>query len=113
MGNLNSLRDWGHARDYIEMQWLMLQKEKPKDYVIATGEQHTVREFILMSASHLGIQLEFEGEGDEEIGIVKNVIGNKAPHVSNGDKIIRVDARYYRPAEVDSLLGDSNLAKKN
>ena len=112
MGNLNSLRDWGHARDYIEMQWLMLQKEKPKDYVIATGEQHTVREFILMSASHLGIQLEFEGEGDEEIGIVKNVIGNKAPHVSNGDIIIRVDARYYRPAEVDSLLGDSNLAKK-
>ena len=112
LGNLSSLRDWGHANDYIKMQWMMLQQEKPKDYVIATGKQHSVREFIIWAARALGIELKFVGKGINEIGIVAEISGELPLKVSVGDKIIRVHERYFRPAEVDSLLGDPSKAKK-
>lgn len=111
MGNIDSLRDWGHAKDYVRMQWLMLQQEQPEDFVIATGVQYSVREFIFWAAQHLGITLRFEGEGVDEVGIVDSVIGNDAPAVAEGDLIIRIDPRYFRPAEVDTLLGDPTKAK--
>jgi len=111
MGNIDSLRDWGHAKDYVRMQWMMLQQEKPEDYVIATGVQYSVREFIMWSAAELGIQLEFSGEGIHEIGKVVSIEGDKAPHVSVGDVIVRIDPRYFRPSEVDTLLGDPSKAK--
>lgn len=113
MGNLDSLRDWGHAKDYVRMQWMMLQQETPKDYVIATGVQYSVREFIDKSAKQLGITLNFEGEGISEKGIVKSVDGDKAPAVSIGDVIVEIDPRYFRPAEVETLLGDPALAKSD
>jgi GDPmannose 4,6-dehydratase len=113
LGNLSSLRDWGHAKDYVKMQWMMLQKENPKDYVIATGKQHSVREFIMWSANALGIELEFVGKGIEEFGIVVGVSGQLSPKVSVGEKIIKVHPRYFRPTEVDSLLGDASKAKKD
>ncbi|RIY33362.1 GDP-mannose 4,6-dehydratase [Psittacicella gerlachiana] len=112
MGNLNSLRDWGHARDYVRMQWLMLQQEHPEDFVIATGKQITVREFITLAAKELGITLEFKYQGVEEIGIVTKVEGDKAVAVKEGDVIIKVDSRFFRPAEVDTLLGDPYKAKE-
>lgn len=112
MGNLNSLRDWGHARDFIVMQWMMLQQEQPEDYVIATGQQHSIREFISWSAAVLGISLTFEGEGENEVGVVSDVEGDMAPCVKPGDTIIRVDKRYFRPAEVETLLGDPSLARE-
>lgn len=112
MGNIDSLRDWGHARDYVHMQWLMLQQEAPEDFVIATGLQYSVREFITWSAQHLGITLRFEGEGEAEIGIVEAVEGEDAPAVKVGDVIVRIDPRYFRPAEVDTLLGDPTRAKE-
>ena len=112
MGNLNALRDWGHAKDYVRMQWLMLQQEKPKDFVIATGEQFSVRKFLEMSANELGIQLEFTGTGVDEVATVKNIKGDKAPALKIGDPIVRVDPRYFRPTEVETLLGDPSLAKK-
>lgn len=112
MGNIDSLRDWGHAKDYVRMQWLMLQQKQPDDFVIATGIQYSVREFITWSAQHLGIALRFEGSGADEIGIVEAVSGNDAPSVEPGDVIIRVDPRYFRPAEVDTLLGDPTKAKE-
>lgn len=111
MGNIDSLRDWGHAKDYVRMQWLMLQQETPEDFVIATGKQYSVREFIVWSASHLGIALSFEGEGANEIGVVTAVVGDNAPSVKLGDVIVRIDPRYFRPSEVETLLGDPAKAK--
>lgn len=112
MGNIDSLRDWGHAKDYVRMQWMMLQQEQPEDFVIATGVQYSVREFISWSAQHLGVTLRFEGEGVEEIGIVESISGDDAPEVHVGDVIVRIDPRYFRPAEVDTLLGDPTRAKE-
>lgn len=112
MGNIDSLRDWGHAKDYVRMQWMMLQQETAEDFVIATGVQYSVREFITWSARHLGITLRFEGEGEAEIGIVEAVEGKDAPAVKAGDVIVRIDPRYFRPAEVDTLLGDPTRAKE-
>jgi len=111
MGNLSALRDWGHAKDYVRMQWLMLQQEKPEDYVIATGVQYSVRQFIEWSASELGITLRFVGEGKDEQAIVDSVVGDKAPALKKGDVIVRVDPRYFRPTEVETLLGDPSKAK--
>lgn len=112
MGNVDSLRDWGHAKDYVRMQWMMLQQEQPEDFVIATGVQYSVREFIAWSAQHLGITLRFTGEGVDEVGIVEAVTGDDAPSVSVGDVIVRIDPRYFRPAEVETLLGDPAKAKE-
>ncbi len=112
MGNIDALRDWGHAKDYVEMQWMMLQQDKPEDFVIATGKQYSVRTFINWAANELGITLRFEGEGVDEIGIVEDVSGTKAPEVKPGDVIIRIDPRYFRPAEVETLLGDPTKSKK-
>jgi GDPmannose 4,6-dehydratase len=111
MGNMDSLRDWGHAKDYVRMQWMMLQQEQAEDFVIATGLQYSVRQFIHWSAAELGITLRFEGHGTEERGIVEQILGNKAPALKPGDIIVRVDPRYFRPAEVDTLLGDPAKAK--
>lgn len=111
MGNIDSLRDWGHAKDYVRMQWMMLQQEHPEDFVIATGVQYTVRQFITWSAAELGIKLRFEGKGVDEVGIVEAVSGDKAPAVEVGDTIVRIDPRYFRPAEVETLLGDPSKAK--
>ena len=112
MGNMDALRDWGHAKDYVRMQWMMLQQDKPEDFVIATGKQYSVREFIRWSARELGIELEFEGEGLTERGVVKGLIGDSAPAVSLGQVIVRIDPRYFRPAEVETLLGDPTKAKE-
>ena len=111
MGNIDALRDWGHAKDYVRMQWMMLQQETPEDFVIATGKQYSVREFIIWSAAELGITLEFSGEGAREIGTVAAVTGDKAPAVKPGDVLLRIDPRYFRPAEVETLLGDPAKAK--
>lgn len=111
MGNIGSLRDWGHAKDYVRMQWMMLQQEEPEDFVIATGVQYSVREFISWSAAELGITLEFSGVGVDEIATVTAVSGDKAPEVRPGDVLVRIDPRYFRPAEVDTLLGDPSRAK--
>jgi GDPmannose 4,6-dehydratase len=112
VGNMDALRDWGHAKDYVRMQWLMLQQEAPKDYVVATGEQYSVRQFLEKSANQLGIDLRFECDGAREIAVVATVSGDKAPAIKPGDIIVRVDPQYFRPAEVETLLGDSSLAKK-
>ncbi len=112
MGNIDALRDWGHAKDYVRMQWLMLQQDKPDDYVIATGKQYTVREFITWAANALGIEIVFKGSGIHEKGVVENIAGNMAPNVSIGQEIVRIDPNYFRPAEVDTLLGDPSKAKK-
>lgn len=115
MGNLGALRDWGHARDYVEMQWLMLQQDKPEDYVIATGVQYSVREFIRRAALRLGVTVEFSGEGDQEIGTVTRideVAGKSLAKCKPGDIIVRVDPRYYRPTEVETLLGDPTKARE-
>ncbi|WOD10909.1 GDP-mannose 4,6-dehydratase [Halopseudomonas laoshanensis] len=112
MGNIDSLRDWGHAKDYVRMQWMMMQQEQPEDFVIATGVQYSVREFISWSAAELGITLRFEGSGVEEKGIVDKVDGDLAPAVKVGDVLIQVDPRYFRPAEVETLLGDPSKAKE-
>ena len=101
LGNLDSLRDWGHARDYVEAQWMMLQQEKPQDYVIATGEQHSVREFVDLAAAELGINLRWEGKGVEERAVD-----------SRGEILVRVDPRYFRPAEVEALLGNPEKARR-
>lgn len=111
MGNLDALRDWGHAKDYVRMQWMMLQQEQPEDFVIATGVQYSVRQFITWSAEELGIQLEFSGEGEHEIATITAIEGDKAPALKVGDIIVRVDPRYFRPAEVETLLGDPSNAK--
>ncbi len=113
MGNMDALRDWGHAEDYVRMQWMMLQQDAPRDYVIATGVQYSVRQFVEKSAAQLGILLSFEGEGVSERAVVQSVSGDKAPGVREGDVIVRVDPRYFRPAEVETLLGDPSLAKRD
>ncbi|EES7194364.1 GDP-mannose 4,6-dehydratase [Escherichia coli] len=110
LGNMDSLRDWGHAKDYVRMQWLMLQQEQPEDFVIATGVQYSVRQFVEMAAAQLGIKMSFVGKGIEEKGIVDSVEGQDAPGVKPGDVIVAVDPRYFRPAEVDTLLGDPSKA---
>jgi len=111
MGNIDSLRDWGHAKDYVRMQWMMLQQDHPEDFVIATGVQYSVRQFISWSAEHLGVKLRFEGQGVDEVGIVEAIEGDKAPALKVGDVIVRIDPRYFRPAEVETLLGDPSKAK--
>ncbi len=111
MGNLDSLRDWGHAKDYVRMQWMMLQQETAKDYVIATGVQYSVRQFIDKAAAELGISLRFEGVGVNEKAVVASVAGDLAPAVKAGDVVVTIDPAYFRPAEVETLLGDPSLAK--
>ena len=112
MGNIDALRDWGHARDYVAMQWMMLQQDEPEDFVIATGRQYSVRDFILWTASELGLTLEFAGAGVDEIATVAKVVGDKAPAVKPGDVVLRIDPRYFRPAEVETLLGDPSKARE-
>jgi GDPmannose 4,6-dehydratase len=112
MGNIDALRDWGHAKDYVRMQWLMLQQDKPEDFVIATGVQFTVREFIQKSASELGITLKFEGKAEGEKAIVAKIDGDKAPALKVGDVVVQIDPHYYRPTEVETLLGDPTKAKE-
>jgi len=112
MGNIDALRDWGHAKDYVRMQWMMLQQDKAEDFVISTGKQYSVRQFIEWSAAELGIKLKFEGAGVEEVAIVASVTGEDAPAVKVGDIIVRIDPRYFRPAEVETLLGDPSKAKQ-
>ena len=112
LGNMDALRDWGHAKDYVRMQWLMLQQTTPEDFVIATGRQISVREFVRMSAENAGIILEFSGEGVNEVATITDVNSELAPGVSVGDVIVEVDSRYFRPAEVETLLGDPTKAKE-
>ncbi len=115
MGNLDALRDWGHARDYVAMQWLMLQQDQPQDYVIATGEQHSVRDLLRRAAAVLGIELAFEGRGTDEVGMVVTVhetAGHLRAQCKPGDVIVRVDPRYFRPTEVETLLGDASKARE-
>jgi GDPmannose 4,6-dehydratase len=111
MGNLDALRDWGHAKDYVRMQWMMLQQEQPEDFVIATGVQHSVRQFIKWSAAELGITLRFEGYGVDEVAIVDKIDGNNVPALQVGQAIVKIDPRYFRPTEVETLLGDPSKAK--
>lgn len=112
MGNIDSLRDWGHAKDYVRMQWLMLQQDVPEDFVIATGKQYSVRQFIDWSAAELGVQLEFSGNGVDEIATVSAIDGDNAPALKTGDVVMRINPRYFRPAEVETLLGDPSRAKQ-
>jgi GDPmannose 4,6-dehydratase len=116
LGNMDALRDWGHAKDYVRMQWMMLQQDEPEDFVIATGKQYSVREFVEQSARRLGITLRWEGEGVSEIGIVDRLEGEnldvRCPEINVGDTIVRVDPRYFRPAEVETLLGDPTKAQQ-
>ena len=112
LGNMDALRDWGHAKDYVRMQWMMLQQDEPDDFVIATGKQISVREFVQLSAREAGIELEFSGEGVDEIATVKSRDSENAPTVNEGDVIVKVDPRYFRPAEVETLLGDPTKAKE-
>mgnify|MGYP002044704212 CR=1 FL=1 len=112
MGNIDSLRDWGHAKDYVRMQWMMLQQDEPEDFVIATGVQYSVREFISWTAAELGLELEFEGEGVDEVARIASIVGDNAPALSVGDVVMRINPRYFRPAEVDTLLGDPTKAKE-
>jgi GDPmannose 4,6-dehydratase len=111
LGNMDSLRDWGHAKDYVRMQWMMLQQDQPEDFVIATGKQISVREFVRMSAKEVGLEIEFSGEGVDEIATVTSKTSACAIGVNIGDIIVRVDPRYFRPAEVETLLGDPTKAK--
>lgn len=111
MGNLDALRDWGHAKDYVRMQWMMMQQDNPDDFVIATGVQYSVRDFIRWSAAELGVTLRFEGLGVDEIAIVESIEGDDAPSLSVGDTVVRIDERYFRPTEVETLLGDPSKAK--
>lgn len=111
MGNLDALRDWGHAKDYVRMQWMMLQQDQPEDFVIATGVQYSVRQFIEWSARELGITLRFEGQGLDEVAVVERIYGGNAPAVTVGQTIVKIDPRYFRPTEVETLLGDPSRAK--
>jgi len=112
LGNMDALRDWGHARDYVKMQWLMLQQEKPDDFVIATGTQYSVRQFVEFSAKEVGITINWYGNGVDEKGSVAAIVGDEAPGVKVGDIIVSVDAKYFRPTEVETLLGDPTKAKE-
>jgi GDPmannose 4,6-dehydratase len=111
MGNIDALRDWGHAKDYVRMQWMMLQEDNPDDFVIATGKQYSVREFIKWSARELGLEISFSGNGIDEIATIENIDGDLAPALKVGDVIMKIDPRYFRPAEVETLLGDPSKAK--
>ncbi len=111
MGNLDALRDWGHAKDYVRMQWMMLQQDKADDFVIATGVQYSVRQFIAWSAEELGVTLKFEGKGVGETATVAAIKGDKAPGLKVGDVVVKIDPRYFRPTEVETLLGDPSKAK--
>jgi GDPmannose 4,6-dehydratase len=111
MGNLDALRDWGHAKDYVRMQWMMLQQDQPEDFVIATGVQYSVRQFIQWSAEELGITLKFEGQGVDETATVAAISGANAPGLKVGDVVVKIDPRYFRPTEVETLLGDPSKAK--
>lgn len=112
LGNLNAKRDWGHARDYVEAQWLMLQQKRPDDFVIATGKQYTVREFVNAAAKELGIAIAWKGKGVKEIGVVSKVDGHAMSPLKKGQTIVRVDPRYFRPTEVETLLGDPGKARR-
>jgi len=112
LGNMDALRDWGHAKDYVRMQWLMLQQDQPDDFVIATGVQYSVRDFVNATAKELGITLEYTGEGVDEVGTISAIEGDKAPALKNGDKMIEVNPRFFRPTEVETLLGDPTKAKE-
>lgn len=118
LGNLDAKRDWGHAKDYVEMQWLMLQQDQPQDFVIATGKQYSVRDFVDAAAAELGIHLKWQGSGVEEQGIVDRVENSAdnsfdaTVHVKPGDVVVRVDPRYFRPTEVETLLGDATMARE-
>ena len=114
LGNLSALRDWGHARDYLQMQWLMLQQDVAEDFVIATGQQHSVRDFVQLSAAMLGITIQFQGHGVDEVGVVTAVAraaGTLRAKCKPGDIVVRVDPRYFRPTEVQTLCGDASKAK--
>jgi len=111
LGNMDALRDWGHAKDYVRMQWMMLQQDTPEDFVIATGMQYSVRQFIQWSSAELGVELDFKGKGEGEHAIVTKIIGSNAPGLKVGDTVVKVDSRYFRPAEVETLLGDPSKAK--
>ena len=110
LGNMDALRDWGHAKDYVRMQWMMLQQDQPEDFVIATGQQVSVREFVILAAREIGLELSFEGAGLSEVGRVKSVSNGPTYNINVGQVVVRVDAKYYRPAEVETLLGSSELA---
>ena len=112
MGNIDSLRDWGHAKDYVKMQWMMLQQDAPEDFVIATGVQYSVREFIEWAGRELGLTIDFSGNGVDEIGTISSIEGDLTSALSVGDVVVRIDQRYFRPAEVDTLLGDPTKAKE-
>jgi len=112
MGNIDALRDWGHAKDYVRMQWMMLQQDQPEDFVIATGVQYSVRQFIGWSAAELGITVRFEGDDIEEKAIVEKIEGDRAPALKVGDVVMKIDPRYFRPTEVETLLGDPTKAKE-
>jgi GDPmannose 4,6-dehydratase len=112
MGNIDALRDWGHARDYVRMQWMMLQQDSPDDFVIATGHQISVRSFIERCAERLGISIQWSGNGVDEVGQVAAVIGFAADKLKPGDVVVRIDPRYFRPAEVETLLGDPTKARQ-
>lgn len=111
IGNIDARRDWGHAKDYVRMQWMMLQQDQPRDYVIATGKQYSVKEFIIWTAKALGIEIDFTGNGVDELGVVAGISGTLAPAITVGQVIVRIDPRYFRPAEVETLLGDPSKAK--
>ncbi|MDC1411965.1 GDP-mannose 4,6-dehydratase [Amylibacter sp.] len=111
MGNIDALRDWGHAKDYVRMQWMILQEDMPDDFVIATGKQYSVREFIKWSARELGLEISFSGNGIDEIATIESIDGDFAPALKIGDVIMKIDPRYFRPAEVEALLGDPSKAK--
>ena len=111
LGNMDALRDWGHAKDYVLMQWMMLQQDIPQDYVIATGVQFSVRDFIKKAASHLGIALLFEGKGVDEVARVQSISGDRAPALRVNDVVVKIDPRYFRPTEVETLLGDAGKAR--
>jgi len=113
LGNLDAKRDWGHARDYVQMQWLMLQQDKPEDFVIATGEQHSVRDFVNAAAAEIGVSMRWEGIGVHEVGIIDNISKESEVNAMKvGDTIVRIDPRYFRPTEVETLLGDPGKAKE-
>jgi GDPmannose 4,6-dehydratase len=113
LGNLNSTRDWGHAEDFVEMQWKIMQQKTPDDYVIATGKNHSIRDFIFWTCQHLGFEIKFKGKGLKEIGVVTKINKNSKCKIKVGDVIIKISKKYFRPSEVPFLLGDSNKAKKN
>jgi GDPmannose 4,6-dehydratase len=112
LGNMDALRDWGHARDYVEMQWLMLQQEKPEDFVIATGVQYSVRQFVELAARELGMEIAWQGAGVDEFGLISAICGDKVTGAKIGQKIVAIDPKYFRPTEVETLLGDPTNARE-